>query len=396
MELRTLANTDIKNKTVLLRTDYNVPVIDGKITDEFRIDASLKTIRYLIDNDATILIMTHRGRPKGEPNEVFSLKIILEKLSAKLAQEVEFIENINEPNLKERIDNAKPGTVFLFENMRFYKGEKKGDSELARKFAALADVYINDGFAVCHREHMSVHTLPRLMESRCAGYLLENEVKNLEKLTTDPHSPYIFIVGGSKVSTKLDVLKNTIKYADTILIGGGLAFTFLKAYGFDIGKSLLEEDMIEHCKDIFKQAKEHSTNIMLPIDVIAAKGMDDKEPREVNRGNMQSDDIGLDIGPMTVEIFKGAIQTARTIAWNGPMGMFENPLYSKGTIDIAKAVQEATGKGAFSVAGGGDSVAALNQLGHEDAVSFISTGGGAMLEMLSGIELPGISILKEE
>lgn len=395
MKLSTLANTDIKGKIVLLRTDYNVPVINGSITDEFRIDASLKTIKYLIDNDAKVLIMTHRGRPKGEPDEAFSLKILLGKLSEKLGKEVSFIENVNEPGLKERIDNADPGSVFLFENMRFYKGEKKNDGELAKKFAALGHVYINDGFAVCHREHMSVHALPRIMESRCAGYLLENEVKNLEKLTTEPSSPYVFIVGGSKVSTKLDVLNNTIKYADTILIGGGLAFTFLKAYGFDIGKSLLEEDMIEHCRDIFKQAKEHSTNIVLPIDVIAAKSLDDKAPEEKSRSNMLSDDIGLDIGPMTVEIFKGAIKTAKTIAWNGPMGMFENPLYIKGTIDIAKAVHESTASGAFSVAGGGDSVAALNQLGHEDAVSFISTGGGAMLEMLSGIELPGINVLKE-
>ena len=243
---------------------------------------------------------------------------------------------------------------------------------------------------------MSVYTLPKLFKNRCAGYLLQNEVENLYKLTCKPESPYVFIVGGSKVSTKLDVLKNTIKYADTILIGGGLAFTFLKSFGFEIGKSLFEPDMVKECDNIFKEAKEKDVNIILPIDVISAKSIDDNESRIVSRGEMEKDDIGLDIGPMTAEIFKGAIMSAKTIVWNGPMGMFEKKQFAKGTIQIAKFIKEATEKNAFSVVGGGDSVAALNQLGQNDSVSFVSTGGGAMLEMLSGIELPGINVLKEE
>lgn len=396
MKLKTMVNCDISNNTVLLRTDYNVPVIDGKITDDFRIRTSLDTIRYLLEKNAKILIMTHRGRPKGQYNEEFSLDLVRDALSVALDAQVTLIKDVRETGLKKRINDAEAGSLFLFENMRFYAGEKKDDVELAKEFAALADIYINDGFAVCHRAHMSVHALPLMMKSRCAGLLLENEIEHLSLLTDKPKKPYVFIVGGSKVSTKLDVLKNTIKYADTVLIGGGLAFTFLKAYGFEIGQSLLEEDMITHCKDIFAQAKEYNTNIILPIDALAGKSLDDNTPRVVSRSNMLSDDIGLDIGPMTVEIFKGAINNASTIVWNGPMGMFEHAQYQTGTIEIAKAVRESTKKGAFSVAGGGDSVAALNQLGHDDAVSFISTGGGAMLEMLSGLELPGISVLKEE
>ena len=396
MNLRVLKDIDVKNKTVILRTDYNVPVIDGKISSSFRIEASIKTIKYLLNNNAKIIILSHRGRPKGERKPEYSLNIIKDELSRLLNEEIHFFNDINKSDIKEKISELPFPSVILFENIRFYPGEKNGDSELAEKIRELGDVYINDGFSVCHRKHMSVYTLPKLFKNRCAGYLLQNEVENLYKLTCKPESPYIFVIGGSKVSTKLDVLKNTIKYADTILIGGGLAFTFLKSFGFEIGKSLFESDMVKECDNIFKEAKEKDVNIILPIDVISAKSIDDNESRIVSRGEMEKDDIGLDIGPMTAEIFKGAIMSAKTIVWNGPMGMFEKKQFAKGTIQIAKFIKEATEKNAFSVVGGGDSVAALNQLGQNDSVSFVSTGGGAMLEMLSGIELPGINVLKEE
>ena len=396
MNLRVLKDIDVKNKTVILRTDYNVPVVDGKISSIFRIEASVKTIKYLLNNNAKIIILSHRGRPNGERKQEYSLDIINDELSKLLDEEIYFFNDINEFGIKEKISKLPFPSVILFENIRFYPGEKNGNSELAEKIRELGDVYINDGFSVCHRKHMSVYTLPKLFKNRCAGYLLQNEVENLYKLTCKPESPYVFIVGGSKVSTKLDVLKNTIKYADTILIGGGLAFTFLKSFGFEIGKSLFEPDMVKECDNIFKEAKEKDVNIILPIDVISAKSIDDNESRIVSRGEMEKDDIGLDIGPMTAEIFKGAIMSAKTIVWNGPMGMFEKKQFAKGTIQIAKFIKEATKKNAFSVVGGGDSVAALNQLGQNDSVSFVSTGGGAMLEMLSGIELPGINVLKEE
>ncbi len=396
MNLRVLKDIDVKNKTVILRTDYNVPVIDGKISSSFRIEASIKTIKYLLNNNAKIIILSHRGRPKGERRQEYSLDIIKDELSKLLDERIHFFNDINESDIKKKISKLPFPSVILFENIRFYPGEKKGNIELAEKIRELGDVYINDGFSVCHRKHMSVYTLPKLFENRCAGYLLQNEVENLYKLTCEPESHYVFVVGGSKVSTKLDVLKNTIKYADTILIGGGLAFTFLKSFGFEIGKSLFESDMVEECNNIFKEAKEKDVNIILPIDIIAAKSIDDNESRIVSREEMEEDDIGLDIGPMTAEIFKGAIMSAKTIVWNGPMGMFEKEQFAKGTIQIAKFIKEATEKNAFSVVGGGDSVAALNQLGQSDSVSFVSTGGGAMLEMLSGIELPGINVLKEE
>ncbi len=396
MNLRTLKDIDVKNKVVILRTDYNVPVVDGKISSLFRIEASIKTIKYLLNNNAKIIILSHRGRPKGERKPEFSLDIIKDELSRLLNEEIHFFSDINESDIKEKISKLPFPSVILFENIRFYPGEKKGDSELAEKIREFSNIYVNDGFSVCHRKHMSVYTLPKLFENRCAGYLLQNEIENLYKLTCEPESPYVFVIGGSKVSTKLDVLKNTIKYADTVLIGGGLAFTFLKSFGFEIGKSLFEPDMIKECDNIFKEAKEKQVNIILPIDIVAAKSIDDSDSRIVSRGEMEKDDIGLDIGPMTAEIFKGAIMSAKTIVWNGPMGMFEKEQFSKGTLQIAQYIKEATEKNAFSVVGGGDSVAALNQLGQIDSVSFVSTGGGAMLEMLSGIELPGINVLKEE
>jgi len=396
MNIRLLKDAVVSGKTVLLRTDYNVPVDESGISNTFRIEKSLKTIKYLLDNDAKIVILSHRGRPKGQYSEEYSLKIVSEYLSGILDKEIIFIDNpFESENLKD-IDKAPAGTVFMLENMRFHEGEKSGSRDLASIFASIGDIYVNDGFAVSHRKHMSVYTLPSMMKESYAGFLMEDEIKNLLHLTVSPEKPYVFIIGGAKISTKLNVIRQTMNYASTILIGGALAFTFLKASGFNVGKSLLEEDMIDNCREIFKEARDRNVNIILPVDIIAASSPESDDVRVLQRNALTDNDMGLDIGPVTIEIFRGAVESARTIVWNGPMGYFEKKQFSEGTVKIAEAVGEATDRGSFSVAGGGDSVAALSQLDKIDSVSFLSTGGGAMLEMLSGIELPGINVLKEE
>ncbi|MFO8062157.1 MAG: phosphoglycerate kinase [bacterium] len=396
MNIRSLKDAAVSGKTVLLRTDYNVPADENGITNTFRIEKSLETIKYLLDNNARIVILSHRGRPKGQYSEEYSLKIVSEYLSGILDRKIAFIENPFEPENLQGIEDAPPGSVFMLENMRFHKGEKNGDRDLASIFAGIGDVYVNDGFAVSHRKHMSVYTLPSIMKECYAGFLLEDEIKNLRHLTVSPEKPYVFIIGGAKISTKLNVIRQTMNYASTVLIGGALAFTFLKASGFNVGKSLLEEDMIDNCREIFKEARDRNVNIILPVDIVAASSPESEDVRVLQRSALTDDDMGLDIGPVTVEIFRGAVESARTIAWNGPMGYFEKEQFSEGTVKIAEAVGQATDRGAFSVAGGGDSVAALSRLDKIDSVSFLSTGGGAMLEMLSGIELPGINVLKEE
>ncbi len=396
MKIKTIRDIDVNNKIVILRVDYNVPVIDNKITDDKRIVATLETIKYLYENNAKILILSHRGRPKGERNEKYSLKIVKYVLQKKLGKEVSFFDDILADNIKEEIEKLPFPSITLFENIRFYKQEKKGEEGFAKHIADLGDVYVNDGFAVCHRKHASVYQIPHLMKEKAMGFLIEKEVEHLSSLINNPKKPYIFIIGGAKVSTKLDVLKNTLNYASTIIIGGGLAFTFLKSQGFEIGKSLFEEEMLDECEEIFKIAEKKNVNILLPVDIIVSKTLEGENIRTVQRNQMETDDLGLDIGPMSIEIFKGAVNTAQTIVWNGPMGYFENDNFIKGTEEIAKAVAEKTKNGAYSVIGGGDSSAALHKLHLENDVSFVSTGGGAMLEYLSGIELPGLNALKEE
>lgn len=396
MNFRTVRDFDLKGQNVLVRFDYNVPMQDGRITDNTRIKSTLPTIQYIAENGGRTLILSHMGRPKGERKPEYSLKTVREELAELLGREVFFFDDVLEKGLNEKISKLPDNAVVLFENVRYYKQETEGNAQFAQQISELGDIYINDGFAVSHRKHASVYGVPMLFKDKGAGLLLEQEIKHLGSLVSDPEKPYIFLIGGAKISTKLDVIMNTLKYASTVLIGGAMAFSFLKAMGFSTGKSLVEDDMLDHCRKIMKKAEELNVNVILPVDFAAAKDIDGEGSEVKNRAEMAEDDIGLDIGPLSVEIFSSAISTARTLAFNGPMGMFENPRFADGTRGVLEAIDKATKAGCISVTGGGDSIAALNALGSADYVSFISTGGGAMLEMLSGLDLPGISVLEEK
>lgn len=396
MNFRTVRDFDLKNKNVLVRFDYNVPMHDGKITDVTRITTTLPTIEYIRKNMGRTLIISHMGRPKGKRKSELSLIPVKEKLAELLKCEVHFFEDILEKDLIEKLNALSDDAVILFENIRYYKEETDGNAEFSQAISELGDIYINDGFAVSHRKHASVYGVPMLFKDKGAGLLLEQEILHLHKLVTEPAKPYIFLIGGAKVSTKLEVISNTLNFASTLLIGGAMAFSFLKALGFNTGKSLVEDDMLEDCRNILKKAETMSVNIVLPVDFNTAKDIDGKNAEVKARSFIDDDDLGLDIGPISIEIFSSAVATAKTLVFNGPMGMFENPLFEGGTKGIIEAIASATKAGCLTVTGGGDSIAALNKLGSMDSVSFVSTGGGAMLEMLSGLTLPGIAVLEEK
>jgi len=395
MRIRSIEQVNVKNKRVILRTDYNVPIENGVITDDRRITATLKTIKYLIEKNSKIIIVSHMGRP-SHPEAKHSLKICRDKLAALLGMDVHFIEDLKDNAIIEQIDSLPFPSVIMIENIRFWNEERVDDIEFASWMSNMGDVYINEGFAVAHRKDMSVHALPLMFKERAAGFLFEEEVTKLSRLLNNPAKPYLFIIGGSKVSTKVNIIENILNYASTVVIGGGLAFTFLKSQGFDIGKSLFEPEMIQECQNIFKMANDKNVNILLPVDVHIAKDKSGTENSIVRRDDILPDEMGLDIGTVSIEIYKGAIMNAKTIVWNGPMGLFENPKFAEGTNVILESINEATKNGAYTVVGGGDTCAAIDSVGGEKDFSFISTGGGAMLEFLSGIDLPGVRILMED
>ncbi|MEO0288476.1 MAG: phosphoglycerate kinase [candidate division WOR-3 bacterium] len=395
MRFKKVDQVNVKNKNVLIRVDYNVPIENGKVLENKRIVESLPTLKYLIENGAKIIILSHLGRPKGFDRQ-FSLLPVKEELEKLLELEVVFIEDFLIDGIKEKIDSLPYPSVIMFENVRFFKGEKEGDEGYVNKLLSFGEIYVNDGFAVSHRKEASIYHLPLKIKDRCAGFLLSKEIENLSKLNENPLKPYVFVVGGSKVSTKLTIIDNIMNNASTIIIGGALSFTFLKSQGFSVGKSLVEDDMMEECKKIFKIANEKMVNILLPLDFVVAKNLDGENRRVEKRESFENDDIGLDIGPLSIEIFKAALKNSKTIVWNGPMGYFENSLFENGTLEIGKAIAEETERGAFTVAGGGDSLLAIDKLNLSSSFSFISTGGGAMLEFLGGVEMPGIKVLQEE
>jgi len=394
MNIRELDSVNFVKKRVLLRTDYNVPIEEGKITDDRRIESTVKTINYLLEKQAKVIILSHLGRPKGFDRSC-SLKIVKENLEKHLGREIYFIDDINKENVREYIDSLPFPSVIMCENIRFYKEEQEQDEKFTELLSSFGDVYVNDGFGVAHRSDVSVYKLPLKFKERAAGYLISKEVKHLSYLNENPKSPYVFIVGGAKVSTKIQIIDNILDHADTVIIGGGLAFTFLKAQGFEIGKSLCEENMIDECKRIYSLSREKNVNLLLPLDFAVAKSIDSTERREVKRDEIQEDEKALDIGELSVEIFRAAIESAKTVVWNGPMGLFENTTFEYGTLEVAKSIAKASKNGAYTVAGGGDSCAAIDKMALNDSFTYISTGGGAMLEFLSGVSLPGIEALKE-
>lgn len=390
----------IKSRRILVRVDFNVPLdADRNITDYKRIVESVPTINAIVKNGGKCILMSHLGRPKGEKNPKYSLDVVAEFLSKYLDKRVLFSDDCISPDNIEVINNMEVGDILLLENLRFYKEEEKNNPEFAQKLSSYGDIYINDAFGTAHRAHASTEGVTHYIKTCAGGYLMEKELKYLSAAINNPKHPLTAILGGSKISGKIDVLENLLNIADKILIGGGMMFTFYKAMGLNIGKSILEEDKIELAKEILNKAKSLNKELMLPIDMIIA----DKFENTANKKSIDFDKmtdgmnewIGMDIGEKTIEVFKNEILKSNTIVWNGPMGVFEMDNFAKGTFEIAKALADATAKGAVTIIGGGDSASAIAKAGLEEKVSHVSTGGGASLEFLEGKILPGISALND-
>ena len=393
MDKKTVRDLDVRNKKVLVRVDYNVPMDDnGVITDDTRIQASLPTVRYLLEQEAAVILMAHLGRPKGEPNPKYSLLPVAQHLSRLLNQPVQFAEDCVGPAAEEAAGNLESGQVLVLENLRFHKAEEANDDEFAEKLASLADCYVNDGFGVSHRAHASVDGVTLYLPS-AAGLLLEKEIAFLGKAVATPKRPFAAIIGGAKVSDKIGVIENLLDKVDTLLIGGGMANTFLAAEGFCMGASLVEKDKIELAAKLIKKAEARKVKMLLPIDVVEADSFSEAaQHRNVDINAIDPDWLALDIGVRSRELFAAALADAKTIVWNGPMGVFEMDAFCGGTEAVAEAVAASD---ALSIVGGGDSVAAIEKLGLTDKISHISTGGGASLEYLEGKILPGIAALDD-
>ena len=394
---KSVESIDVQGKRVLCRCDFNVPTKEGKITSDKRIVAALPTIEYLVKHGARVILCSHMGKPKGEWKPELSLKIVADRLSQLLGKEVIMAADVAGEDAQAKAAALKDGDVMLLENTRFEKGETKNDPELSRKLASLADIFVNDAFGTAHRAHSSTAGVAEYLPSVC-GYLVEKEVSIMGKALADPTRPFVAILGGAKVSDKLNVINNLLEKVDTLIIGGGMAFTFLAAKGYSVGKSLLDSEKIDYCKDMMAKAEEKGVKLLLPIDTVIAASFPNPidgpiEVRTVASDAIPDDMEGLDIGEKTRALFAEAVQTAKTVVWNGPMGVFENPTLAKGTIAVAQALADAD---AVTIVGGGDSAAACEQLGFADKITHISTGGGASLEFLEGLELPGIACLEDK
>jgi phosphoglycerate kinase len=392
MTKRGIKDLDVQNKRVLLRVDYNVPVSkDGAITDDKRILETLPTIRYLLDKNAIIILVTHMGRPDGKIVESLRLDKIAQRLSALLGKPVNKLNSVVGPDVTEVVANAKPGDIIMLENVRFLKEEKNGSEELAKELAALAEVYVDDAFATAHRPDTSVAGVPQFLPS-AAGFLLEKEIDVLETVTTSARKPFIAILGGAKVSDKIGLIKNLLTKTDAILIGGGMAFTFLKAMGYAIGFSLVEEDYLKVADEIIEAAKTRGTRLLLPVDVIVTNEIKTGNPyRIVDIEEIPADQIGVDIGPKTIRAFEEEIAKASTIIWNGPMGVIEIDEFAEATKALARII--AARSDALTVAGGGETASVIDALNLQHDFKHVSTGGGAFLEYLEGKQLPGIEAI---
>jgi len=389
----TVRDVDVYNKRVLMRVDFNVPMVDGKITDDKRIRAALPTIQYLREKGAKIILMSHFGRPKGKVVDEFRLDPIAARLSELMGAPVAKVNDCIGDEPAAAINKMQPGDVILLENVRFYPEEEKNDPEFARKLADLGDIYVNDAFGAAHRAHASTEGVAKYLPA-VSGFLMERELEFLGGAVNNPKRPFVAILGGAKVKDKIAVIESLLQKVDTLILGGGLAYTFLKAQGYEIGRSLLDEERLDFCREILAKAKEKGVKLLLPVDVVVAKEFAaDAEHKIVDATAIPADWEGLDIGPKTVELFKDAIKDAATVVWNGPMGVFEFEAFAKGTNAIAQALAESN---AITIIGGGDSAAAVEQAGLADKMTHVSTGGGASLEFLEGKELPGVAALNDK
>lgn len=397
MNKKTVKDIDVKGKKVLVRCDFNVPLDEnGTITDNTRITAALPTIKYLMENGAKVILCSHLGRPKGEVNPKYSLKPVAKELSKLLETEIKFANDVTGESAKQVTESLKDGEVALLENVRFDSREEKNDETLSKEFANLTDgIYVNDAFGAAHRAHSSTEGVSHFVDTSVAGFLMEKEITFLSGTLENAKKPFVAILGGAKVSDKIGVIENLISKVDTILIGGGMAFTFFKSMGYNIGNSICEDDKIEEAKSILEKAKNAGVKIVLPHDVrISTEFSNDTQDTLVNSNEIPDGYQGLDIGPKTSEEFANVLKDAKTILWNGPLGVCEFSKYCVGTENVAKAIAE--NKEAISVVGGGDSVAAIKKLGLQDKFTHISTGGGASLELLEGKALPGLVCLNDK
>ncbi len=392
--MRDLTEIAVKDKRALVRVDFNVPVENGVVQDDTRVRATLPTIRYLIEQNAIVILMSHLGRPKGQIKKELSLEPVANVLSNLINQEVKFIPDCIGDTVKSAINEAKQGDVILLENLRFHPEEKENGEEFSRKLAELGDVYINDAFGTAHRKHSSTYGVAKFFKEKAAGFLLKKEIESLSQIRDNPEHPFTVILGGAKISTKMDVINNFLTKADKLILGGGMIFNFFKSQGIEVGNSLIEEDKIEDSREIMRKASKENITFLLPVDIVMAKEFkNDAEKKVVSKDKMESGWMGLDIGPVTARIYAEAIKGSKTILWNGPMGVFEMENFRAGTEIIGKAISDETDKGAFSVAGGGDTISCINIL-KIGKISHISTGGGASLKFLAGESLPGIEALE--
>lgn len=393
MNKQIITDVDVRGKRVLMRADFNVPVNEqGEITDDKRITAALPTIKYLVDHKAKVILMSHFGRPKGKPVDSMRLDPVAKRLSELLGQPVVKVDDCIGEVVEQAVANLNEGDVLLLENVRFYAEEEANDLEFAKKLAAVGDIYVNDAFGTAHRAHASTAGVAEYLPA-VSGFLMEKELKFLGGAVNDPKRPFVAILGGAKVQDKIAVIEALLNKVDTLIIGGGMAYTFLKAKGYEIGKSLLDADRIDFCKKIMADAEAKGVQLLLPVDVVvAAEFAADAEHKVVAADQIPADWEGLDIGPETIKLFNDAIAKAETVIWNGPMGVFEFPAFAKGTNAVAQALADSS---AITIIGGGDSAAAVEQAGLAEKMTHVSTGGGASLEFLEGKELPGVAALND-
>jgi phosphoglycerate kinase len=395
MDKKTIEKVDLKGKRVFIRADFNVPIDEnGNITDDTRIRSTLPTINYALDADAKVILASHLGRPKGKPSPKYSLAPVATRLGRLLSKEVHFAKDCVGPDVEHLVQGMRPGDVLLLENLRFHAEEEKNDEGFSKALASFTDVYVNDAFGTAHRAHASTYGITKHVKVAVAGFLMKKEIEYLQKTVANPVRPFVAILGGAKVSGKIGVIENLKNKADKIIVGGAMAFTFSKARGQEVGNSLVEPEMLEVAQRTRKSLRESNVKFYLPVDYVVAENMNDGAATKiVTSQEIPAGWTGLDIGPATVRLFSEAIQDAKTIIWNGPMGMFEKDAYSRGTFAIARAVADAY---ATTIVGGGDTDVAVHKAGVSDSITFISTGGGASLELLEGKELPGLAALTDD
>ena len=395
MKKLSIRDCDVAGKRVFMRVDFNVPFDrDRNITDDTRIVAALPTIKNIVERGGRLILASHLGRPRGKRDDQLSLAPVAFYLGKLVDSPVKFVKDCIGDVVRHKVDQLNDGEILMLENLRFYAGEEANDPEFSRELASLADIYVNDAFGAAHRAHASTVGVGALFDIRAAGFLMERELDALGNALDNPVRPFVAVLGGAKIKGKINLIESLMSKVDVLLVGGGMMFTFLKATGLEIGNSIVDDDFLSMCKELLESSRSGPSKLLLPVDCIVATEIDEASPtREVSSADIPEDWLGVDIGPKSIELFKQSIAEAGTIFWNGPMGVFEKPRFAEGTKEIARAVADATSKGAVSIVGGGDSVAAINLMGIADKYTHISTGGGASLEFMEGKELPGVAAL---